>query len=97
MANTSIEIEIKALDKATSKLNSISNSMTPLNKKVGKLDKQFDKVDKSIKKTSGSFKGLKGLLAGAITIGGITAFTKSVVEASSRAEDLKTTLDTVTG
>jgi len=97
MANTSIEIEIKALDKATSKLNSISNSMTPLNKKVGKLDKQFDKVDKSIKKTSGSFRGLKGLLAGAITIGGLTAFTKSVVEASSRAEDLKTTLDTVTG
>jgi len=97
MANTSIEIEIKALDKATSKLNSISNSMGPLNKKVGKLDKQFDKVDKSINKTSGSFGKLKGLLAGAITIGGITAFTKSVVEASSRAEDLKTTLDTVTG
>ena len=97
MANTSIEIEIKALDKATSKLDSISRSMTPLNKKVGKLDKQFDKVDKSINKTSGSFSKMKGLLAGAITIGGITAFTKSVVEASSRAEDLKTTLDTVTG
>tara|TARA_R100000734_G_scaffold3792_1_gene3351 strand:+ start:3975 stop:5603 length:1629 start_codon:yes stop_codon:yes gene_type:complete len=97
MANTSIEIEIKALDKATSKLDSISRSMNPLNKKVGKLDKEFKKVDKSINKTSGSFGKLKGLLAGAITIGGLTAFTKSVVDASSRAEDLKTTLETVTG
>lgn len=97
MANTSIEIEIKALDKATSKLDSISRSMNPLNKKVGKLDKEFKKVDKSINKTAGSFGKLKGLLAGAITVGGITAFGKAVVDASSRAEDLKTTLETVTG
>ena len=97
MANASIEIEIKALDKASKKLDDIGRSLNPLKGKVGKLDKEFGKVDKSINKASGSFGKFKGLLAGALTIGGITAFTKSVVEASSRAEDLKTTLETVTG
>jgi phage tail tape-measure protein len=97
MANAKIEIEIKALDKASKVLDGMKTSLGPLNKKVGKLDKQFDKVDKSIKKTSGSFSKMKGLLAGAITVGGLGVFTKSVVEASSRAEDLKTTLSTVTG
>lgn len=97
MANTSIEIEIKALDKASGAFDKIERSLGPINKKVGKLDNQFDKVDKSIKRSSGSFSKFKGLLAGAITVGGLTAFTKSVVEASSRAEDLKTTLETVTG
>ena len=97
MANTSIEIEIKALDKASRVLDNMERNLNPLTKKVGKLDKEFDKVDKSIKKTSGSFSKMKGLLAGAITVGGLTMFGKSVVEASSRAEDLKTTLATVTG
>ena len=97
MANTSIEIEIKALDKASGAFDKIERSLGPINRKVGKLDGQFDKVDKSIKRSSGSFGKFKGLLAGAITVGGLTAFTKSVVEASSRAEDLKTTLETVTG
>jgi len=97
MANASIEIEIKALDKASSKLDALERSLSPINKKVRKMDKEFDKVDKSINRASGSFGKFKGLLAGAITVGGITAFTKSVVEASSRAEDLKTTLETVTG
>ena len=97
MANAKIEIEIRALDKASKVLDGMKSSLGPLNKKVGKLDKQFDKVDKSIKKTSGSFSKMKGLLAGAITVGGLGVFTKNVVEASSRAEDLKTTLSTVTG
>jgi hypothetical protein len=97
MANAKIEIEIRALDKASKVLDGMKSSLGPLNKKVGKLDKQFDKVDKSIKKTSGSFSKMKGLLAGAITVGGLTMFGKSVAEASSRAEDLKTTLATVTG
>jgi hypothetical protein len=97
MANAKIEIEIKALDKASKVLDGMKSSLGPLNKKVGKLDKQFDKVDKSIKKTSGSFSKMKGLLAGAITIGGLGVFTKSVVNASKEAEDLKTTLETVTG
>jgi phage tail tape-measure protein len=97
MANAKIEIEIRALDKASKVLDGMKSSLGPLNKKVGKLDKQFDKVDKSIKKTSGSFSKMKGLLAGAITVGGLGVFTKSVVEASAKAEDLKTTLSTVTG
>jgi phage tail tape-measure protein len=97
MANAKIEIEIKALDKASKVLDGMKSSLGPLNRKVGKLDKQFDKVDKSIKKTSGSFSKMKGLLAGAITVGGLGMFTKSVVEASAKAEDLKTTLSTVTG
>lgn len=97
MANAKIEIEIKALDKASKVLDGMKTSLGPLNKKVGKLDKQFDKVEKSITKTSGSFSKMKGLLAGAITVGGLGVFTKNVVEASSRAEDLKTTLSTVTG
>ena len=97
MANAKIEIEIKALDKASKVLDGMKTSLGPLNKKVGKLDKQFDKVDKSIKKTSGSFSKMKGLLAGAITVGGLGAFTKSVFDASSKAEDLKIALETVTG
>lgn len=97
MASTSIEIEIKALDNASKALDKIEKSLSPLNRKVGKLDKEFDKVDKSINRASGSFGKFKGLLAGAITVGGIAAFGKSVVDASSRAEDLKTTLETVTG
>jgi phage tail tape-measure protein len=97
MATAKIEIEIIALDKASHKLDKMKSSLGPLNKKVGKLDKQFDKVDKSIKRTSGSFSKMKGLLAGAITIGGLSMFGKSVAEASARAEDLKTTLATVTG
>jgi phage tail tape-measure protein len=97
MANAKIEIEIRALDKASKVLDGMKSSLGPLNRKVGKLDKQFDKVDKSIKKTSGSFSKMKGLLAGAITVGGLGMFTKSVVEASSKAQDLKTTLETVTG
>ena len=97
MASTSIEIEIKALDKASRVLDNMERGLKPLTNKVGKLDKEFDKVEKSINKTSGSFSKMKGLLAGAITVGGLTMFGKSVVEASSRAEDLKTTLETVTG
>ena len=97
MANAKIEIEIRALDKASKVLDGMKTSLGPLNKKVGKLDKQFDKVDKSIKKTSGSFSKMKGLLAGAITVGGLGAFTKSVFDASSKAEDLKIALETVTG
>jgi len=97
MANANIQIEITALDNASKKLSNIGKSLGPTNKKIGKMSSQFEKVDKSINKTSGSFGKLKGVLAGAITIAGITSFTKSVVEASSRAEDLKTTLETVAG
>ena len=97
MANANIQIEITALDKASRKLDGIAKSLNPLKGKVGKLGTEFDKVDKAVNRTSGSFGKLKGLLAGAITVAGITSFTKSVVEASSRAEDLKTTLETVTG
>ena len=97
MANAEIQIEITALDNATSALKKIDRNLAPIKKKVGGVEKEFNKVDKSIQKSSGSFSKFKGLLAGAITIGGLTAFTKSVVEASSRAEDLKTTLETVTG
>lgn len=97
MASTSIEIEIKALDNATKALTKIEKSLGPISKKVGKIDKEFDKVDKSINRAAGSFGKFKGLLAGAITVGGIAAFGKSVVDASSKAEDLKTALQTVTG
>lgn len=97
MANANIQIEITALDRASRKLDDISRSLNPMKGKVAKIDKEFDKVDKSINRTSGSFGRFKGLLAGAITVAGITSFTRSVVEASSRAEDLKTTLETVTG
>jgi phage-related protein len=97
MANASIEIEIKALDKASSKLDALERSLSPINKKVRKMDKEFDKVDKSINRASSSFGKFKGLLAGAVTVGGIAAFGKSVVDASSKAEDLKTALQTVTG
>lgn len=97
MADTDIKIEIRAIDNASKALRKIEKSLAPMKNKVGKIDKEFDKVDKSINRASGSFGKFKGLLAGAITVGGITAFTNSVVEASSRAEDLKTTLETVTG
>lgn len=97
MATAKIEIEIIALDKASAKLNKMKSSLGPLNKKVGKTAKQFNKVDKSIKKTSGSFSKLKGLLGGALVVGGLAAFGKSVFNASAKAEDLKIALETVTG
>jgi len=97
MATATIEIEIKALDRASGKLDKMERALNPLNKKVGKLDKQFKKVDKSIKKTSGSFSKMKGLFAGAIGVGGLAMFGKAVFNASSKAEDLKIALETVTG
>ena len=97
MADTDIKIEIKAIDNASRALKNIEKQLSPIRKKVGNVDKEFDKVDKSIGRASKSFSGFKGLLAGAITVGGITAFKNSVIAASSRAEDLKTTLETVTG
>jgi phage tail tape-measure protein len=97
MADTNIKIEISAVDNASKALAKIQKQLAPMKNKVSKVGTEFDKVDKSIKRSSGSFGKFKGLLAGAITVAGITSFTKSVVEASSRAEDLKTTLETVTG
>lgn len=97
MADTSIRIEIKAVDKASAALAKIEKQLSPMKKKVGKIDAEFDKVDKSINRASGSFGKFKGLLAGAITVGGIGAFGKSVLEASGNAEDLKVALETVTG
>jgi hypothetical protein len=97
MADTSIRIEIKAVDKASAALAKIEKQLSPMKKKVGNIDKEFDKVDKSIQRTSSSFGKFKGLLAGAITVGGIGAFGKSVLEASGNAEDLKVALETVTG
>ena len=97
MADTNIKIEISAVDNASKALAKIQKQLAPMKNKVGKVGTEFDKVDKSIKRSSGSFGKFKGLLAGAVTVAGITSFTKSVIEASSRAEDLKTTLETVTG
>lgn len=97
MANANIQIEISALDNASRALDAIDRSLGPMARKVDRLEDEFDGVDRSINRASGSFGRMRGLLAGAITVGGITAFTNSVIEASSRAEDLKTTLETVTG
>jgi len=97
MPNANIEIEIRALDNASRALDAIDNQLGPMARKVDRLENEFDQVDGAIGRASGSFGRMRGLLAGAITVGGITAFTNSVIEASSRAEDLKTTLETVTG
>ena len=97
MASTDIEIQIKAIDRATAALNRIEKNLRPMAKKVGNVDKQFKKVDKSISKASGSFGKFKGMLAGAITVGGLGAFGKSVLDATGKAEDLKVALTTVTG
>ena len=97
MANTSIEIEIKALDKTGRVFDKMEKSLGPLNKKVGKMSGQFDKVDKSVNKTGKSFNKLKGLIAGAVTVAGISAFGKAVLGAAGNAEDLKVALETVTG
>lgn len=97
MASTSIQIEIKALDNASRVLKKIEKSLGPLGRKVGGIDKEFDKVDRSIKKTSSSFGKLKGLLGGAIAVGGIAAFGKAVISSSAAAQDLQTALTTVTG
>lgn len=61
------------------------------------MDREFDKVDKSVNRVSGSFGKLKGLLAGAITVGGLTAFTKATMDSFGAAQDLKVALETVTG
>lgn len=97
MANANIQIEITALDNASKKLSNIGKSLSPTNKKIGKMSSQFDKVDKSVNKTSGSFGKLKGVIAGAVTIAGISAFGKAVLGAAGNAQDLKVALETVTG
>ena len=97
MANTSIEIEIKALDKTGRVFDKMEKSLGPLNKKVGKMSGQFDKVDKSVNKTGKSFSKLKGLIAGAVTVAGVASFGKAVLGASANAQDLKVALETVTG
>ena len=97
MANTSIEIEIKALDKTGRVFDKMEKSLGPLNRKVGKMSGQFDKVDKSVNKTGRSFNKLKGLIAGAVTVAGISAFGKAVLGAAGNAQDLKVALETVTG
>ena len=97
MANTSIEIEIKALDKTGRVFDKMEKSLGPLNRKVGKMSGQFDKVDKSVNKTGKSFSKLKGLIAGAVTVAGISAFGKAVLGAAGNAQDLKVALETVTG
>ena len=97
MANTSIEIEIKALDRTGRVFDKMEKSLGPLNKKVGKMSGQFDKVDKSVNKTGRSFSKLKGLIAGAVTVAGIASFGKAVLGAAGNAQDLKVALETVTG
>ena len=97
MANTSIEIEIKALDKTGRVFDKMEKSLGPLNRKVGKMSGQFDKVDKSVNKTGKSFSKLKGLIAGAVTVAGVASFGKAVLGAAGNAEDLKVALETVTG
>jgi phage tail tape-measure protein len=97
MANTSIEIEIKALDKTGRVFDKMEKSLGPLNRKVGKMSGQFDKVDKSVNKTGRSFTKLKGLIAGAVTVAGVASFGKAVLGAAGNAEDLKVALETVTG
>lgn len=97
MANTSIEIEIKALDNATKALRKIEKALGPISKKVDKMDKEFDKVDKTVNRLGGSFTKLKGLLGGAIAVGGLTAFTKATMDSYGAAQDLKVALETVTG
>ena len=61
------------------------------------MSSQFVKVDKSVNKTSGSVRKLKGVIAGAVTIAGISAFGKAVLGAAGNAHDLKVALETVTG
>ena len=97
MANASIEIEIKALDNASRALDDIERSLGPLGRKVDRLEDEFDGVDRAVNRTSGSFNRLKGLLAGAITVAGISSFTNSVMDAYGASQDMKTALETVTG
>lgn len=94
---TTIQIQIEALDKVSGKLDKIGKKTTSLSRKVGKLDKKFDGVSKSVGKLKGAFGGLGGLVAAALPVAAIGAFGKSVTDAYSRAQDLQTTLDTVTG
>ena len=97
MADTSIQIEINAVNNATRALSNIERQLAPLNRKVRDLDGEFNRVDTTVGRLGGSFSRLGGLIAGAVTVGGIAAFGNAVLDASGRAEDLKVALETVTG
>tara|TARA_R110000796_G_scaffold70400_2_gene160180 strand:+ start:179 stop:1882 length:1704 start_codon:yes stop_codon:yes gene_type:complete len=97
MANTSIEIEIKALDRTGRVFDRMERSLTPLNRKIGRMSGQFDKVDRSVNKTGRSFSKLKGLIGGAVAVAGIASFGRAVLGAAGNAQDLKVALETVTG
>lgn len=97
MPNANIQIEITALDNASRALDAIDRSLGPMARKVDRLEDEFDGVDRSINRTSGSFGRLRGLLAGAITVAGVTSFTNSVLDSYGASQDLKVALETVTG
>lgn len=100
MANASVEIEIKALDRATSKLNSIERSLNPLKGKVGKVEKAFNDVDKSVKnvdKSSGRLKKTFGLLAGAAAGIGIGRLASDAIGTFTEYERLNVQLETYLG
>lgn len=97
MANTSIQIKIEAVDNASKVLKRIEGRLAPMKRKVGGLDKEFKNVDKSANKLGNSMGRLKGLIAGAFAVGGAVTLGTKIVNATARAEDLKTTLATVTG
>lgn len=97
MADTSIEIEIRALDNASRAFDRIERSFGPINRQVRGLDSELGRVDGSVGRLGGSFNRLGGLIAGALTVGSVVAFGRAVTDAYSGAQDLKVALETVTG
>ena len=97
MANASIEIEIRAINRASSAFDGIERSLRPITNKVNRLDSEVNKVDGSVGRLGGSFSRLGGIVAGALTVGSVVAFGRAVTGAYGASQDLKVALETVTG
>ena len=78
MADTNINVNLTAKDKASASIQKLSGKFGPLNKKAGKFDKTMGKADKSIKKSTKSMNKMKLAMGAAAVAAGAFAAVKVV-------------------
>jgi predicted nucleic acid-binding Zn-ribbon protein len=100
MANASIEIEIRALDRASRSLENIERSLNPLRNKVNRIDDAFDNVDRSVRQvesSSGRLRGAFTALAGAAAAVGLGSMARDAIDTFTGYERLQVQLQTYLG
>ena len=100
MANASIEIEIRALDRASRSLENIERSLNPLRNKVNRIDDAFGNVDRSVRQvesSSGRLRGAFTALAGAAAAVGLGSMARDAIDTFTGYERLQVQLQTYLG